>query len=278
MTAWIAAHVALACLLGLLAAKARGRGFRIEWAATEFWVALLIPGLGALAVAIQLFLEATFRRVVAPVDTRGLAVVRGHVAIAPRQGNPVSELRVGCDALPFAETLNGKETKVVDLAMRRLARAESSTSLDRLREAVDVTDLRTRVRARGVMVHIEDRLIQRIRTSGDPALRGRAFVKLAHLSTDSGAARTHLQSAAIEFRQAVDDGVTGRVWLELGRVQLALGDAPGALDSFSKYILSAPGESDGYLARAEANFRLGELSAVRDDVARAATMSMRKAS
>lgn len=268
MIGLVGIHVGLSGALALGASLARGRGLTLRGSALEFFTALLLPGVGALGVLIQIVMEALFRWTVEPAGAAELFEANVEDPARRARVNPLEEIRAGIMAAPFGETLDGGEPLQLDLAMRRLAGAATPAALLRLREALESPSRDVRVRARGLLVRVEEKLLTLLRSSADPAERGRAHVKLAALSPDGRTARRHLEQAAAAFREAPARGPADpSVGLELGQVLLGLGDAAGAREAFNRHLHRHPRDPRGYVGRAQASFRLGDRSSLRLDFA-----------
>jgi tetratricopeptide (TPR) repeat protein len=181
--------------------------------------------------------------------------------------DPAEELRIGSSVAPLAETLASEELPLADLALQRLAKADSPSALARLKNALASGDRHIRVRARGLIVRLEDGLVRLIRTNADPIQRGWAFRRLAMLSVDPATASKHLEGAAQAYREALSHQPGSPAGLELGRVLLLLGRPEEARSAFSGHLARSAEDARGYLGRAEANLAMRDLRGVRMDLA-----------
>lgn len=256
-------HLAGAFLAGLAAAVLRRR--TPELAGLEFWTALLLPGLGPAMAVVSLVLEGVFRRVVPPLDAAKLFDLGPRSAYRRDVPPPVEALKRGTAAAPFEETLQAGGPAAVDLALRRLSRAQTPSSIAALRKALRSPDRDVRVRARGLLVRIE---AQRVReaASDDPEERGRACEAMARLSPGP-TARRHLEAAARSYREALARRPESRAGRALGRVLLLLEDWAAARDALTCHLRRYPWDADARVARAQAGFALADAESVRADCA-----------
>jgi hypothetical protein len=260
----IVLHVLSAALLAGAAAAVRGRRPSLAEVGLEFSTAFLLPVAGTLTVGVQILLEALFGRLVRPTPASRL--LEPDEEIEPESGTFADELRIGTSVAPLAETLATGDEETIDLALQRLARAESPAALARLRQALASGRREVRVRVRGLMVRLEDRLVRLIRTTRDPAQRGLAFRRLALLSLDPITAAEHLEHAAESFREALALDPSSAAGLDLGRVLLAQGKPGPAGKAFSEHLYRHPSDPRGYLGRAEARLGMRDLRGVRLDL------------
>jgi len=256
-------HVGSALLAGVAAAVIRRR--LAEMVGLEFWTVLLLPGLGLAMVIVSLILEAFFRRAIAPTDAAKLFDLGPRSAYRRDVPPPVEVLKRGIAAAPFEETLEIGGPAAIELALRRLSRAQTPSSMAALQKALRSADRDVRVRARGLLVRIEARLVQKA-AAGEPEERGRAYESMARLSSGP-TARQHLDAAAGCFRQALANRPESRVGLDLGRVLLLKKEWTAARQALTRHLLRYPTDAEARLARAEASFALSDAAGVREDCA-----------
>src|SRR5262245_47594638 len=183
------AHVGIAAALGLLSAVLHGRPFRLSWGLPDAFLALALPVIGPLTVLSALILERVFRL------RRGRPVEREAPEEDPapiRELDPLEELRIGTSVAPVAETLALGDLELIDRTLRRLVESDRPAVLRLLKDALQSPRLEVRVRARGLLVRAEDRLLTLSREAEDPLERARASRKLADLSADPATARQYL--------------------------------------------------------------------------------------
>jgi hypothetical protein len=260
----LVAHVLVALAVGLVSAAARGRPFRPAWGLPDAILSLALPVIGPLVALTALVLERAFRRrggTWAPKDALS------ELPAPIRELDPLEELRVGTRVAPVAETLAVGNLEEVDRALRRLIESDRPPVLRLLKDALQSPRLEVRVRARGLLVRAEDRLLTRARDAEDPLERARASRKLADLSADPLTARAHLRDAAraCEESLAADpDSVAGA---DLGRTLLLLGEAERAREILTRHLRIHPQDAEARLLRAQANLRLSDVAAARRDCA-----------
>jgi hypothetical protein len=258
----LGAHVAAAIAVGLLSAGVRGRPFRLSRGLLDGLIALALPVVGPLTALAGLALERAFRRrdqTPAELD----AAVEEPPAL--REVDPLEELRVGTTVAPVAEILALGDLEEVDRTLRRLVESDRPAVLRLLKDALQSPRLEVRLRARGLLVRVEDRLMTRARVADDPVDRARASRKLADLSSDPVTVRQHLRDAARAFEEslAIDPGSAAGG--ELGRTLLLLGEAERARDVLTRHLRNHPDDDEARLARAQASVRLADVPAARRD-------------
>jgi predicted Zn-dependent protease len=258
------AHVLIAVAVGLVSAGARGRPFRPSWGLPDLLLALALPVIGPLVALLALALERVFRR--RGVRWAPLDAPREEAA-AIRELDPLEELRVGTSVAPVAEVLALGDLEEVDRTLRRLIESDRPAVPRLLKDALQSPRLEVRVRARGLLVRAEDRLLARSRDAEDPLDRARASRKLADLSVDPATARAHLRDAAraCEESLAIDPGSAAGA--ELGRALLLLGEAERAREILTRHLSKHPGDAEARLVRAQASLRLSDVAAARRDCA-----------
>jgi hypothetical protein len=256
------AHVGIAALVGLVSAAARGRPIRLSWGLPDAALALALPVVGPLTALLALILERAFRR-------RG---VRSAELDAPaeegspiRELDPLEELRVGTAVAPVGEILAMGDLEEIDRALRRLVESDRPPVLRLLKDALQSPRLEVRVRARGLLVRAEDRLLARVRDAEDPLDRARASRKLADLSADSVTARQHLRDAARAFEDSLAADPASVAGTELGRTLLLLGETERAREILTRHLRNHPGDAEARLVRAQASLRLSDVAAARRD-------------
>jgi hypothetical protein len=258
----LAAHAAVAMAVGLLSAAVRGRPLRLSRGALDVLIALAIPVVGPLTVLITLALEVAFRR----PDPRPAEIdASGAEPAPPRERDPLEELRIGTTVAPFAEVLALGDLEEVDRTLRRLADSDRPSVLRLLKDALQSPRLEVRLRVRGILVRVEDRLRTRARDGEDPLQRARASRKLADLSADPVTIRQHLRDAVRGFEESLVADPDGRACGELGHALLLLGEHERARDALSRHLAAHPDDRDARLARARANLRLSDVAAARLD-------------
>jgi hypothetical protein len=259
-------HVALALGAALLSAAVRTRSFRPSAGALDALIGLLLPVVGPATVLAGLLLELAFRR-------RGTAPrfdddgPLEDVPLRGREADPVEELRIGTSVSPVAEVFAHGDLEEVDRALRRLILSERPGTLVLLRDALHSARLDVRVRARGLIVRVEDRLLALARGSADPLERARALRKLACLSADPVSLQQHLRGAIASYEQALARDPGSPAGGELGRLLLQSGDHARARQVLTRHLQRHPGDSEARLARAQAALRAADLPAARRDCA-----------
>src|SRR5262249_23049619 len=153
----------------------------------------------------------------------------------PTLPDPIETLRIGTLVAPFAETLASGELEEVDRSLRRLLRADSPGSIDRLKEALRSPRREVRVRAPGLLVREADELVGLVRSSKNPEERAGACRRLASLSVDRETAKQYLERAVADFRAAAHGSAAWKARLELARTALLLGDPLMARDMVEWY-------------------------------------------
>lgn len=246
------------------AAAARVRGSRSPGRRGELWTALLVPGAGPLLVALEVLFEGLFRRSVRPVDPSELFDPGDPEAFRRAIPDAVEVLDGRTDVTPLEETLEAGGPARIERALRRLGRPALRRVLAR------ASDRDVRVRARGLWVAMEARLLREAAGAAGPAERGRALRRLAELAADAATARQHLRAAAAAFREAAAADPDGPAPLELAEVLGSLGDYAGAVEVLSGRLERRPGDRAALRARAEARFLLGDRGGLREDLARLA--------
>jgi hypothetical protein len=258
----LAAHLAMGLGAGLLSAALRSRPFRLSGGAVDAAVALLLPAVGPALVLAALVFEVAFRR-------RGPSSLPEASESAPnlRILDPVEELRIGTTVEPVADVLARGTLEEVDRALRRLIRSDRPSSLLLVRDAMQSDRLDVRVRVRGLVVRIEDRLIERVRAARSPLDRARACRALACLSTDPVRLRGHLRDAIDAYEGALAADADGPAGGELGELFLRIGDAERARRTLTAHLRRHPEDEEARLCRAQACLRAADLDAARDDCA-----------
>ncbi|HYE99449.1 MAG TPA: tetratricopeptide repeat protein [Planctomycetota bacterium] len=253
-------HGVLALVALLLGAVVPSKGGR----ALETGLALALPIAGPAAVIVQRLVELVLARLVRSCRPEDLTPKIG-IDLDPVP-DPVDELRIGLAAAPVEEVLESGEPDRVEPMLQRLVRRGTPEALRSLVETLRRPDRALRVRARGLIVRLEDQLVRKARTSKDPVERGRAFLTLATLAVGPSAARYATQAAeAFEAAARRDPGGAGA--LELSRLRLDEGRTEEACRLLDEYVTRNPSDPEGYLARAEARARAGRLSEARLDAA-----------
>jgi hypothetical protein len=258
-------HVALALGAALLSAAVRTRSFRPSAGALDALIGLLLPVVGPAIVLAGVVLEVAFRR-------RGAepAIDDGPLEDVPLRGrdaSPVEELRIGTSVSPLAEVLAHGNLEEVDRAMRRLILSDRPGTLLLLRDALQSARLDVRVRARGLIVRVEDSLLAFTRKEGDPLERARAFRKLACLSSDPVSLQQYLRGAVASYEQALARDPGSPAGGELGRLLLLCGDFDQARQVLTRHLQRHPADTEARLARAQAALRAADLPAARRDCA-----------
>jgi len=256
----LAAHLAAALVAGLLSAAVRSRPFRLSEGALDAAIALLLPVVGPLTVLAGLLFELPFRvRKPPPAGDASDDVPRLRIL------DPVEELRIGTTVEPVADVLARGTVEEVDRALRRLVRSNKPSSLLLVRDALQSDRLDVRVRARGLVVRVEDRLVERAHRADTPLDRARAFRSLACLSGDPLRVRDHLRDAVAAYEQALADDPDGPAGGELGELLLRMGDVDRARRALTGHLRRHPDDAEARLCRAQAALRAADLPAARDD-------------
>jgi hypothetical protein len=256
----LALHVAVGVSTGLVSAGFRSRPDRAAQGALDAAIALAIPIIGPLAVLAAIAFELPFRR-------RAAVPAPDFSADTPRLRllDPVEELRIGTTVEPVADVLARGTLEEVDRALRRLVRTDRPSSLLLVRDALQSDRLDVRVRVRGLIVRVEDRLIERARTAEDPLERARASRALACLSADPVRLRDHLVDAVAAYEKALAVDPGGSAGGELGELLLRMGDLERARRTLTGHLRRHPDDEGARLCRAQASLRAADLSAARDD-------------
>jgi predicted Zn-dependent protease len=258
------AHVAVALAVGLVSAAARGRPFRPSWGVPDAILSLALPVLGPLIALAALVFERAFRR-------RGLRSTELDAAsdepAAIRELDPLEELRVGTAVAPVSEILAIGDLEEIDRTLRRLIDSDRPAVLRLLKDALQSPRLEVRVRARGLLVRAEDRLLTRARDAEDPLERARASHKLAGLCADAATARQHLGDAARSCEESLAADPSSAAGALLGRLLLQLGEVERAREILTLHLRNHPDDTDARLVRAQASLRLSDVAAARRDCA-----------
>lgn len=256
-------HLAVGLGVALLSAALRSRPFRLSAGALDALIALLLPVLGPATVLAALALELAFRPRTdgarADDDSRRDRKVRD------REYDPVEELRIGTTVSPVAEVLALGDLEDVDRALRRLIASDRPSSLVLIRDALHCPRLDVRVRARGLVVRVEDRLLARAREAADPLERARACRSLACLSGDAVSLQQHARRAVTAYEEALERDPRSAVGAELGMLLLMLGETGRARRILTHHLHLHPDDSEARLARAQAALRDADLPAARRD-------------
>lgn len=259
------AHGALALGVGLLSAAVRSRPFRPSAGALDALLAFLVPVLGPATVLASLGLELAFRRRAPSLDV-GEPAPDG--PLRDREIDPVEELRAGTTVSPVAEVLALGDLEEIDRTLRRLVDSDRPGSLLLIRDALQSSRLDVRVRARGLLVKVEDRLRALVREAADdPLKRARACRKLAGLSVDAVSLRQHLREAVAACEDAIARDPGSPAGGELGRLLLWMGEIDRARSVLSNHLRRHPDDRDARLARAQAALGCSDLPAARRDCA-----------
>jgi hypothetical protein len=267
MSLILAGYLAAALLVWLVAAAARKRPLSLRWGLHDFLTAVLVPGAGLITGALGLVLELVFVRSVRRGGADDLFRRVPEDALADRVPDAIEKLRSGTAVAPFGETLAAGEPEEIDRSLRRLSRSDAPSAVERLKEALRSPRRDVRVRARGLLVRLEDDLVRVIQKSKDPLERGRACRRLASLSVDVETAKQYLERASVEFRSAATASATSNARLELAKTLLELGDAATARDMAEWYLVRHPADVDAYRTRLKAHLILRDLPAIRRDCA-----------
>ncbi len=258
------AHVAVALLVGVVSMLAHGRPFRPAWGLPDAILSLALPVIGPLTALGALLLERGFRR-------RG---VRPSEIDAPadepapiRELDPLEELRVGTAVAPVAEILALGDLEEIDRTLRRLIDSDRPAVIRLLKDALRSPRLEVRVRARGLLVRAEDRLLARARDAEDPLERAGASRKLADLSADPATAAQHLRDAARACEESLASEPASVAGALLGRILLVLGETERAREILTRHLRIHPDDADARLVRAQASLRLSDVAAARRDCA-----------
>jgi len=260
----LAAHVGLALAVGLLSAAVRGRPFRVSRGLLEGLIALALPVVGPLTALAALALEGAFRRGRPRHDE---PETPSEDAAAVREVDPLEELRVGTTVSPVAEILALGDLEEIDRALRRLIESDRPAVQRLLKDALQSPRLEVRVRVRGLLVRLEDRLLSRARGADDPLDRARASRKLAELSADPATVRQHLGDAVRAFEESLAADPGSSAGGELGRALLLLGESERAREVLTRHLQDHPEDPEARLARAQASLRLADVPAARRDCA-----------
>jgi len=259
---FVVAHLATGLGVGLLSAALRGRPFRLSNGALDAAVALLLPLVGPVIVVAALVLELAFRRrKPSPVPEESEFAPSLHIL------DPVEELRIGTTVEPVADVIARGTLEEVDRALRRLIRSDRPSSLLLVRDAMQSERLDVRVRIRGLVVRVEDRLIERVRAARSPLDRARACRALACLSSDPVRLRGHLRESIDAYEEAWAADPDGPAGGELGELFLRIGDAERARQTLTAHLRRHPEDAAARLGRAQASLRAADLPAARDDCA-----------
>jgi hypothetical protein len=257
------AHVAVALAVGLVSAAAHGRPLRLSWGVPDAILSLALPVLGPLTALGALVLERAFRRRAKPAELDA----PGDDPAPIRELDPLEELRVGTSVAPVAEILAVGDLEEIDRTLRRLIDSERPAVLRLLKDALRSPRLEVRVRARGLLVRAEDRLLTRARDAEDPLERARASHKLAGLSGDAATAGQHLRDAARACEESLASDPASNAGALLGRLLLVLGETERAREILTRHLRNHPDDADARLIRAQASLRLSDVAAARRDCA-----------
>jgi hypothetical protein len=260
IAALVTAHLAAGLGVGLLSAAVRSRPFRPAAGALDAAIALLVPVVGPMTVLVALLFELPFRRRSPPPARES-----GDDAPRLRILDPVDELRIGTTVEPVADVLARGTLEEVDRALRRLVRSERPSSLLLVRDALQSDRLDVRIRARGLTVRVEDRLMTRAHSARRPLEQARAFRALACLSGDPLRLRDHLRGAVDAYERAVAVDPDGPAGGELGELLLRIGDVEKARTTLTGHLRRHPEDAEARRWRALASLRAADLDAARDD-------------
>jgi hypothetical protein len=259
-------HVAIAAGLGLLSAALRSRPFRPAAGALDALIALVLPVIGPAIVLLGLALEAVFRRRTPPAVEAEPPEADG--GLRGREIDPVEELRIGTTVSPVSEVLALGDLEEIDRTLRRLVLSDRPGSFLLIRDALQSARLDVRVRARGLLVRVEDRLLARAQGTLDPLEKARACRKLACLSGDEVRLRQHARDAIAAYEEALARDPASPAGVELGRLLLMVGDVARARRVLTRHLSRHPDDTEARLARAQAALRDSDLPAARLDCAR----------
>ena len=260
-------HVAVAAGVGLLSASLRSRPFRPAAGALDALIAFLLPVIGPATVLLGLGLEVAFRRRTPPAPTGETGSPAADALLRESEVDPVEALRTGTTVSPVSEVLALGDLEEIDRTLRRLILSDRPESLLLIRDALQSARLDVRVRARGLIVRVEDRLMARAREAGDPLERARACRKLACLSGDPVSLRQHAVAAVAAYEQALARDPASPAGGELGRLLLMTGEIDRARRVLTAHLHRHPDDSEARLARAQAALRAADLPAARRDCA-----------
>lgn len=259
----LAAHVAAGLIVGLVSALVRSRPFRPASGALDAAIALLVPIVGPATVIAALVLElASRRRTPAPEPEPA-----GEEEPGLRTFDPVEELRIGTTVEPVADVLARGTLEEIDRTLRRLMRSDRPSSLLLVRDALHSERLDVRIRVRGLIVRMEDRLLARARSARSPLERARACRALTCLSGDPVRLRAHLANAVAAYEEALAAEPDGPAEGELGELLLLTGDVERARRTLTAHLRRHPDDAEARLCRAQASFRAADLRAAREDCA-----------
>jgi hypothetical protein len=261
--ALLALHGAASVGVWMAASFLRKRPFSLVWGIPDFLVALLIPGVGMMAAGLSLALEVLFRRRGDPRCPADLFDHSRNEAVHSGVHDPVAELQAGTRAAPFGETLEAGDLDEVDRALRRLVRDETPPALGRLREALRSPRRDVRVRARGLLVRLEDRLSRQARDGASELDRARAFRTLALLSTHPETARQHLGRAVEEYRIMGRRSPSTRVNGELAAVLWLRGDLAASREALLGHLHYYPADVAALRLLYELDLRMGDRESAR---------------
>jgi hypothetical protein len=253
-------HVMVGLGAGLVSAGLRSRPDQAAQGELDAAIALAIPIIGPLAVLAAIAFELAFRR--------QAALAAPDLTLDPprlRLLDPVEELRIGTTVEPVADVLARGTLEEVDRALRRLVRSDRPSSLLLVRDALQSDRLDVRVRVRGLIVRVEDRLIERARMATSPLERARASRALACLSSDPVRLRDHVVDAVAAYEEALAADPGGTAGGELGELLLRMGDLEGARETLTGHLGRHPDDLEARLCRAQASLRAADLPAARDD-------------
>lgn len=267
MTGWIVLLLILATVSVLTASSLRGRGWDARWGGAEFWIALLLPGVGAAIVFIQLAIEGILRRKVRPADPSLWKETEGAEEEEPVSDDSAEVL----SPEPFGDVVLTGDGARAEIVLRRLERTGSPVALQRIKEGLRSSDREIRIRARSAVIRAEDRLIRGLGASRDPAERGRSYWRLASLAMDAGSRRHYFRQAIDALRTASREKPDSATAVDLARVLVDAGECEEARRVLDPYVAWCPLNPEGWLARADVHFRLGDAPSLRGDLARLAS-------
>jgi len=151
--------------------------------------------------------------------------------------------------------------------LRRLIDSDRPSVFRLLKDALRSPRLDVRVRARGLLVRAEDRLLTRARDAEDPLERAQASRKLADLSADPATARQHLRDAARACEESLAADPASVAGAALGRILLLLGETERAREILTRHLRNHPDDAEARLVRAQVSLRLSDVAAARRDCA-----------
>jgi len=280
LLAGLVAHVASA-LFGAAAAlrmrrEVAGSGLY------EYVVALGLPAAGGILVWLQAMGDRTVRRGTVAREFTNYIDASLRLGDDQLPGVRLSFKPTPDEVAPMTDILRsdaGEDEK--RNAIEALSRLETPDAVDVLRSVLTSESTEVRFYAASALSRLEERLALRLKALDQDLAMGRQDRGVVELEM----ARTYhdyayyrlvdetrrldcLESSLQHARRAIEIGLDPEAWLMAGRALLALRRCEEAEELFTEYLDRVRDDAKGLLWRAEARFRLGRYTSLREDCRR----------